>query len=130
MWKKLLKFRDIAKSFFRVTVRNGENTSFWYDSWLSMGRLYDVTGLRGFIDMGISSQATVGMVLRTHRKRRHPNGILNTIEAHIKEHKEIYNPLEVDTPMWKMTETQFLKQFKTKRTWKLLRQNQPWMEWY
>ena len=28
IWKKLLKYRDIAKSFHRVEVRNGEDTSF------------------------------------------------------------------------------------------------------
>lgn len=53
MWGKILKFRDLAKRYYRVKVNNGRSTSFWHDSWSSMGCLLDEVGSRGYIDMGI-----------------------------------------------------------------------------
>lgn len=32
MWRKILKLRDLAKSYIRMEVHNGNLTSFWYDS--------------------------------------------------------------------------------------------------
>lgn len=129
MWKKFLKYRDIAQTFTRVKVRNGENTSFWYDTWLPMGRLYDIMGQRGFIYMGISAYATVASVLRSHRNRQHRVGVLNGIEAEITKKRQRYNQLEEDVVLWKTAENKYSKNFFTKQTWKLIR-NQPRREWY
>lgn len=32
MWKKILKCREIAKRLYRVEVRNGKKTSFWFEN--------------------------------------------------------------------------------------------------
>ena len=44
MWKKMLKLRDVAKSFYMKAVGNGRHTSFWYDRWSDLGVLMDVLG--------------------------------------------------------------------------------------
>lgn len=62
MWKKLLKYRDKAKDFHRMDVRNGRGTSFWFDAWSDLGRLYEVVGARACIDMGISLSAAVELI--------------------------------------------------------------------
>ena len=59
MWKKLLKFRPLASQLTRVDIRNGLMTSFWYDQWSSLGKLLDLTGERGCIDLGIPINATL-----------------------------------------------------------------------
>lgn len=59
MWRKLLKYRDIAKIFHQIKVGDGNPTSFWFDSWSPLGCLFDLTGARGCIEMGISLTATV-----------------------------------------------------------------------
>lgn len=46
MWKKLLKFRDIAKGFHRVQIRKRKNSSFWFDNWSSLGKIFDITSPR------------------------------------------------------------------------------------
>ncbi|KAG7536891.1 Endonuclease/exonuclease/phosphatase superfamily [Arabidopsis suecica] len=70
MWRKILKLRDLAKNFHRVEIKSGRGTSFWYDTWSSMGKLFDNFGDRGCIDLGISKAATVEEVLSTHKGRR------------------------------------------------------------
>lgn len=71
MWRKLLKFRDVAKAFCKVDVKNGEQTSFWYDDWSSLGRLIDVAGARGQIDLGVRQQMSVAEAWSRRRQRRH-----------------------------------------------------------
>ncbi|XP_013674303.1 uncharacterized protein LOC106378772 [Brassica napus] len=80
VWHKLLKLGDLAKQFFRREVRNGRETSFWYDSWSKLGCLKDVIGERGCIALGISDKAVVADVLSKHRRRRHRESRLNEIE--------------------------------------------------
>ncbi|CAL9217216.1 unnamed protein product [Arabidopsis halleri] len=50
---------DEVKPFICVEIGNGENTSFWFDSWLQHGRLIDVTGPTGPRLLGVPLAATV-----------------------------------------------------------------------
>ena len=63
MWKRLLKYRDLAKTMHKVDVKSGISTSFWYDHWSQLGRLFDATNPRRVIDMGIPLEATLETVL-------------------------------------------------------------------
>ncbi|XP_010431281.1 PREDICTED: uncharacterized protein LOC104715586 [Camelina sativa] len=63
MWRKLLKYRDLAVKFGRYEVKNGEGISFWYDNWSPLGCLLSIAGPRGTIDMGIGLHATVAEAL-------------------------------------------------------------------
>lgn len=53
MWRKMLKLRKVAKTFYKKHVGNGRHTSFWYDRWSERGILSDIMGARGIIDMEI-----------------------------------------------------------------------------
>ena len=51
MWRKILKCREVAKKLYRVEIKNGKKTFFWYESWSSLGCLKDFLCDRGYIDM-------------------------------------------------------------------------------
>ncbi|XP_048630102.1 uncharacterized protein LOC125602576 [Brassica napus] len=91
MWKKILKTRDSARRFHRMEVKNGETTSFWYDHWCNMGRLRDLLGARGFMDLGIPGNSTVAEAIQKHRRRRHRVVILNRVEEEIEKIKSANN---------------------------------------
>ncbi|XP_019082547.1 PREDICTED: uncharacterized protein LOC109125398 [Camelina sativa] len=68
MWRKLLKYRDVAKSLCKMEVRNGSRTSFWFDDWSGLGRLVEVVGDRYF-DLGVARQATVAEAWAQRRRQ-------------------------------------------------------------
>lgn len=60
MWRKLLKYREKAREFVTIDVKNGANTSFWFDVWIPRGRLLDYVGIRCCIDLGIPKLTSSG----------------------------------------------------------------------
>lgn len=46
MWKKMLKLRDVAKTFHTKAVGNGHHASFWFHRWSELGALSDWLGER------------------------------------------------------------------------------------
>ncbi|KAG7589015.1 Reverse transcriptase zinc-binding domain [Arabidopsis suecica] len=128
MWRKILKLRDLAKNFHRVEIKSGRGTSFWYDTWSSMGKLFDNFGDRGCIDLGISKAATVEEVLSTHKGRRRRVENLNKVEAEIEEIRLKRKPEEDDVNLWRW-KTGFKGKFSSNETWKLLRVEQPICSW-
>ena len=88
IWKKILKYREKAKHFYRVEVRNGKRTSFWYDSWSSLGRLNELLSERGCVDLGIPKASTVSDVMIQTRRKKHRQPILNLVEEAIREQKQ------------------------------------------
>lgn len=128
MWGKILKYRQKAKDLYRVTVNNGKQTSFWYESWSELGCLIDIIGTRGFIDMGINREATVEDAMRNHRRRRHRDQIFNLLEDEIMKYKE-KAAREDDIGLWKEKENTFKRKFSSKSTWDLLRVRGDHCEW-
>ena len=61
MWRKLLKYRALARPFAKVEIRSGAMTSFWFDEWSSLGRLlFTQSGWREMVG---------GMVIRRGLQR-------------------------------------------------------------
>ncbi|XP_013624050.1 PREDICTED: uncharacterized protein LOC106330029 [Brassica oleracea var. oleracea] len=120
MWKKILKARAVAKGFHRVDVKNGEATSLWNDHWSKMGRLIDVLGARGKIDLGISENATVAEAISNRRRRCHRLAILNHIEDEIERLRNENYQME-DIALWRSKEEMYKMAFSTKNTWLQIR---------
>ena len=99
MWKKILKCREIAKTLYSVELRNGRKTSFWYEAWSFLGRLQEVMGGRGHIDMGILVNENVE-ACRNHRRRSHRVNILKRVELKIERYKENWVD-EEDISLWR-----------------------------
>lgn len=130
MWRKILKYRVVAKKFHRVEVTGGRETSFWHDQWSSLGNLFDLLGARGSIEMGISSQCSVADVLTTHRRRRHRVAVLNKIEDEIDTLRQRTTQLTKDKPLWRWTNDSFREKFSSQVTWNFIRQANQNCAWY
>lgn len=130
MWQKLLKYRDLAKELHKMKVGNGNRTSFWFDSGSPLGCLYDITGARGCIDMGISLTATVSSAFLSRRRRRHHRAdILNMIEAGMEEQRTKLSNWE-DCTVWKSGPDVYKPVFSTKNTWSLIHQHAQSVDWW
>ncbi|KAL0741525.1 hypothetical protein Bca4012_083038 [Brassica carinata] len=89
--------------FNRVTnLKDGTHTSFWYDSWCSMGGPIDITGERGFIDMGIRRNATVASVMGSRGRRHHRVVLLTEMENIIEAQRLLLNG---DVDCWRTSYT-------------------------
>lgn len=129
MWRKMLKVRDVAKSFYMKAVGNGRHISFWYHRWSDLGVLMDVLSERGLIDLGIRRDATVEDVLQTSRRRmRHRSSLLKDIERALDSFRDQLNTAEDDVDMWRRLSGYKLK-FSTHETWLLLREAKPQCPW-
>lgn len=78
--------------------------------------------------MGIRLDATVDMVIKTHRRRRHRVETLNDIEDHIQRLKERGLLEGEDVKLWKRGD-KYKSVFSSKETWKLIRVPQPRVSW-
>lgn len=100
MWRKMLKLRELAKSFYKKGLGNGRKTSFWFDHWSDRGIMAEILGDRGIIDMGISRDASVEeAVLCSRRRRRHRTNILKDIEFELSSIS--LNSEEEDISLWR-----------------------------
>jgi len=113
IWKKILKYRGVAKRFCKAEVGNGESTSFWFDDWSLLGRLIDVAGIRGTIDMWISRTMSVADAWTSRRRRHHRQEILNTIEEVLStQHQK--RTQQQDRVLWKGKNDIYKDKFSTK----------------
>lgn len=85
MWKKLLKYMNIARELYKVVTRNGLSTFFWYDTWSSMGCLIDITGHRGIVNLGIGRHHSVADAGDKRRRRPYRQEHLNTFELNLQQ---------------------------------------------
>lgn len=128
MWKKILKFREIAKLFYKVEIKNGKKASFWHEAWSTLGCLKDLLCGRGYIDFGIPVNAKVE-ASRSHRRRHHRVPILNRVEEEIARYKENITQ-EEDIYLWKTEKGKYKKVFSSRETWLNIREKHQKCSWY
>ncbi|GJX71318.1 RNA-directed DNA polymerase, reverse transcriptase-related family protein [Tanacetum coccineum] len=126
--KKLLKYRDMARLFYKVEVKCGYSVSFWHDSWCSLGCLIGLFGSRGFIELGVSEQTTLGEVMERDRRRIHQNVLLNQGEREILMLKEQRVYGQEDGFLWRLKDDTYSDRFRSKETWQILRGSLPTWE--
>ncbi|KAG7572850.1 Reverse transcriptase zinc-binding domain [Arabidopsis suecica] len=129
MWRKLIKFRALAKSFCKVEIQNGQNTSFWFDDWSRMGRMMDVLGNRGCVDMGISRHMSVAEAWDRRRRRRHRTGVLNLMEEALDSTRQTRNSAQ-DVVLWRGKDDVYKPSFSTKDTWNHIRTTATTVTWH
>ncbi|XP_010418736.1 PREDICTED: uncharacterized protein LOC104704326 [Camelina sativa] len=101
-----------------------------HDNWSPLGPLLAITGHRGCIDMGISTDATLAQVLLTHRRRHHHVDHLNEMEACIKAIRTKGLVDTADVVLWKGSGDRFTTTFSTKDVWKAIRRQYTLQDWY
>ncbi|XP_048623634.1 uncharacterized protein LOC125592486 [Brassica napus] len=122
VWRKMLKLRDVARTFHMKVVGNGRHISFWFDRWSEIGVMIEVLGDRGLIEMGIHREATLEEAIWNHRRRkRHRRPLLNEVEKELSIVKEklILDMDDVDLWRWK---SGFKPSFSTAETWSMTRE--------
>lgn len=76
---------------------------------------------QGFIDMGISANATVHEAIHGHRRRKHKIPLLNRIKEMIAIQK-LKTEQDEDIAIWKYKEDQNKAKFSTKSIWLMIRE--------
>lgn len=127
MWKKILKCRELAKKMYRVEVRNGKKTSFWFEQWSPLGCLKDLLNDGSRIDMGILLNATVEESWK-HRKRNHRVLILNKVEEEIEKSRG-NRVAEEDVSLWQNEKGLSRRNFSSKETWEFIREKKLTHDW-
>ncbi|KAL1207470.1 hypothetical protein V5N11_007063 [Cardamine amara subsp. amara] len=112
-----------------MEVRSGSQTSFWFDNWSSLGRLYETHRERGFINMGIRAGATVADAIGIRRRRHHRNEELNNIERELDKFRDL-GSTEDDVAMWRRSDGTFKSSFSSSETWKQIRHGGQMKEWH
>lgn len=129
IWRKLLKLREVAKTFYMKAVCNRRHTSFWYDKWSDLGVISELLGERGVIDLGIRKGATVEEALNnSHRRRRHRGVLLNDVEKVLGNIAEKLRDTVSNTDLWRRS-SGFKPKFSTSETWQLTRVRGPLCLW-
>lgn len=59
MWRKLLKLRPLVYQFVWMEVKDGRTAFLWFDNWLQLGKLIDITGAIGTCYLGVPRNARV-----------------------------------------------------------------------
>ena len=131
IWRKLLKLRDVAYEFFRVDIKDGKSSHFWFDNWLGQGRLIDVIGPTGTTYLGIRRHAKVseavtpeGWSIRGRRSRR-----FLELHASILERETSRPEKGRDTVLWKHGNDDYQDHFSTKSMWEQIRSKRTVVEW-
>lgn len=130
LWNKILKYRTMAHTLTKVEVGSGASVSFWFDNWSLLGRLIDLTGTRGCIDLGIQIGDTVEMAVQKYRSRRHRVDILIQIEGEIMKLRAQSLSTVGDICLWKGSNDEFTPVFSTKHTWNSTREVSPKVPWF
>lgn len=128
MWKKMLKLKDVAKTFHMKVVGNGRHSSFWFDRWSDLGSLSELLGDRGPIDLGIRKEATVEEDILKPRRRRHRLDRLNDIERALNSIAAEQSSTGDDLDMWRGNKG-FKPLFSTQETWLMLRETKAQCGW-
>ncbi|XP_018473746.2 uncharacterized protein LOC108844960 [Raphanus sativus] len=123
MWRKLLKLREVAYDFFRMEVKDGKSTHFWFDDWLGKGRLIDITGAVGTTYLGLPRRATVseamnqtGWAIRGQRSRHHHDLYAEVVAQPLPDPH-----LGRDVVLWKHGEDDYRDSFSSAKTWDQIR---------
>lgn len=59
VWRKILKFWNLAKQLIRMDIGNGQSVRFWSDFWHLAGRLIEITREIGMQNLGIARNARI-----------------------------------------------------------------------
>ena len=131
MWRKLLKLRDMAYGFFKVEVKDGQSTSFWFDNWLGKGRLIDITGAAGTTYIGLPHRATVSDAVKQNawairgERSRHYHDLHEAIVA-----EPVPAPqLGHDVVLWRVDNDEYHDEFSSSKTWEKIRASKAKVGW-
>lgn len=127
IWRKLLKLRHIAYPFFRVQTGNRQNTLFWFDDWLKMDKLIDITG-HTLSQCGIGNARVCEAVsLDQWLVRGHRSRLFQDLHAKIQAVPVPTIQHSDDVILWRHSPDNYNKHFST--TWDQVRSKREEVPW-
>ncbi|KAF8110402.1 hypothetical protein N665_0084s0012 [Sinapis alba] len=130
-WRKLLKLRDVAYGFFRIEVKDGRSTRFWFDNWLGKGRLIDITGTAGTTYIGVPRRALVSDTTQQDnwairgQRSRHYHDLYASIVA-----KPVPDPQQGrDIVLWRVGDDDYQDKFSSTKNWDQIRERKNIVGW-
>ena len=131
VWRKLLRYRPLAKQFIRMNIQDGCTVRFWTDIWHPKGRLIKAMGEIGTQKLGIVRNAKICDVLVDgdwrFRRCRDPN--FQALIANIKELQVQLVGNYSDTALWWKGEDSYDDRFISTTTWDLIRVRRDRVDW-
>lgn len=131
IWRKLLKMRPLAYQFFRFEIGNGRKAFFWFDDWLRVGKLIDITGAVGTRYLGVKRKARVcDAVLNLQwnvkgQRSRYFHALHDTIQ-----NEPVPEPMRgEDVILWRHSNDDYHDSFSTTKTWNQIRQKRDEVSW-
>ena len=123
--------RTLAYPFIRFEINDGHTAFFWYDDWLKMGRLLDITGGVGTYYLGVARTARVSEAVMRQRwnirgnRSRHFHALHDRIQNErvpLDEHGR-------DVVLWKHAENTYESHFSSNKTWDQIRVKKDKVVW-
>lgn len=121
----------MAYEFMKIEVRDDSTTHFWFDNWMGIGKMIDVTGAIGNTYLGLARRALVcnavsgdSWSMRNKRSRRFQslyNQILTEQVPDVERGKDLV--------LWRHGEDDYQDNFSTAKTWEQIRVKKPKVEW-
>lgn len=126
-----MKLRDQAALFIRSDIGNGNTTLFWFDNWLSMGRLIDITGDSGTRVLGIPRDAMVSAAASAGQWniRRCQGYHLRAMIASINSVPAPAETAAADRCLWRHGEDEYKPIFSCSEIWRQIRTHYPAVNW-
>ncbi|CAA7026437.1 unnamed protein product [Microthlaspi erraticum] len=131
LWKKLMKFRNLARPFLSSQVRSGSSTLFWHDDWTGLGPLIDISGANGPRVCGIRSMAVVAQAV-SNGNWKIPNGrhpILVLMRSCLPASVPDVSSLLSDIYLWRNTADSPPEIFSSSKMWNTLHPSPPPLGW-
>lgn len=122
--------RDTTSTFTQWDVQNSHSISFWYDKWAPIGRLIDITGIRGPRELGIPTNSTLRQTVDTHhRVRRYRTYALTWIQLALQQIiLKVFSEPD-DILLWRHGSDRYQNSFSSRLTWNQIRNPSPLVSW-
>lgn len=131
VWRKLLKLRPLVYQFIRFEVNDDHTTYFWFDDWLKMGKLIDITGDVGTYYFGVARNAKVkdavlhsNWSVRGSRSRQ-----FHALHERIHATEVPQDSRGCDVVLWKHSADTYKTVFSSVRTWDQIRDKRAIVFW-
>lgn len=64
VWGRILKLRSVTQPLISVSIGNGDDTSFWFDSWHPSGPLYQKYNTSLLKNLALSTKSSIANFIK------------------------------------------------------------------
>lgn len=131
IWRKLLQMKPLAYQFLQLEIGNGRKAFFWFDDWLHVGKLMDITGAVGTCYLGVKQKvrlceaaSSLQWNVRGQRSRYY-----YTLHERIQMEPNPSSDRGEDVVLWRHSSGEYHDHFFAKKTWHQIRMKHDVVGW-